>query len=217
MLKQLSQRLSVLGALICAIMLAVSASASAHVVVKPAEVVTAGFQTFTVGVPNEKDISTVNVKLIIPGALKHVQPTQKAGWQIDIEKDEADEDATVKSITWSGNEIKAGFRDEFTFSGQVPEEATELQWKAYQIYADGTVVSWDKSGEGGHGDEDDDSGPFSITNVVANTATEASIKKADQAAVDAQGAANTALYVGIAGVVVGLAGVYFGTRQKTSS
>lgn len=215
MLKRLSQKLSVFGVLLGVATLAFSASASAHVVVKPAEAVTAGFQTFTIGVPNEKDTSTTSVKLVIPAGLKYVQSTQKAGWQIDVEKDGTGEDATVKSITWSGNEVKAGFRDDFTFSGQVPEKATELQWKAYQTYSDGTVVSWDKASSGdNHESEDENSGPFSVTKVVADTATDASIKKADQAAADAKSAANTALYVGIAGVIVGLAGVYFGTRKK---
>lgn len=215
MLKRLGQKLSVFGVLLGVATLAFGASASAHVVVKPAEVVTAGFQTFTIGVPNEKDISTTSVKLVIPAGLKYVQPTQKAGWQIDVEKDGTGEDATVKSITWSGNEVKAGFRDEFTFSGQVPEQATELQWKAYQTYSDGTIVSWDKASSGDdHESEDENSGPFSVTKVVADTTTDASIMKADQAAADAKSAANTALYVGIAGVIVGLAGVYLATRKK---
>ena len=215
MLKRLGQKLSVFGVLLGVATLAFSASASAHVVVKPAEVVTAGFQTFTIGVPNEKDISTTSVKLTIPAGLKYVQPTQKDGWQIDVEKDGTGEDATVRSITWSGNEVKAGFRDDFTFSGQVPEKATELQWKAYQTYSDGTVVSWDKaSSADGHEEESETSGPFSVTMVVADTATDASIKKADQAAADAKSAASTALYVGISGVIVGLAGVYLATRKK---
>ncbi|MCW1908339.1 MAG: YcnI family protein [Candidatus Saccharibacteria bacterium] len=190
------------------------ATVSAHVVVKPGEVVTAGFQTFTIGVPNEKDISTTKVNLVIPEGLKYVQPTQKAGWKIDIEKTGTGEDATVTSITWSGNEVKAGFRDEFTFSGQVPENATELQWKAYQTYADGTVVSWDKASEGGHDEEGGNSGPYSVTKVVAETAANMAVQEADEAADDAKSAANTALYVGVAGLATGLAGVYLGTRKK---
>lgn len=215
MLKQLSQKLSVFGVLLGIATLAFSGSVSAHVVVKPAEVVTVGFQTFSIGVPNEKDISTTSVKLVIPEGLKYVQPTQKAGWKIDIEKDGTGEEATVKSITWSGNEIKPGYRDDFTFSGQVPEQTTELQWKAYQTYSDGTVVSWDKASSGDdHESEDENSGPFSVTNVVVDTATDTAINKADQAAADANNTANTALYIGIAGVIVGLFGVYFATRKK---
>ncbi|MEO5949956.1 MAG: YcnI family protein [Candidatus Saccharimonadales bacterium] len=213
MLKQVTQRLSVIGVSIGVATLAFSTSAFAHVVVKPAEVVTAGFQTFTIGVPNEKDISTTSIKLVIPDGLKYVQPTQKAGWQIDVEKSGTGEDAAVKSITWSGNEVKGGFRDDFTFSGQVPEKAADLQWKAYQTYSDGTVVSWDKAAQG-EDSETTTSGPFSVTKVVADTATDTSIKKADQAAADAKSEASTALYVGVAGIVVGLAGVYVATRNK---
>ena len=142
-MKNLAQKLSVFGVLISLSMLAFSVSASAHVVVKPDEVLTAGFQTFNVGVPNEKAISTTSIKVAIPAGVKYVQPTQKDGWQIDVEKVGAGEDSIVKSITWSGGEVKAGFRDDFTFSGQVPEKVSELEWKAYQTYSDGTIVSWE--------------------------------------------------------------------------
>jgi uncharacterized protein YcnI len=209
-LKQIFQKLSVFGLLGGIVALVFGASVSAHVVVKPAEAVAAGFQIFTIGVPNEKDIPATSIKLVIPDGIKYVLPTQKEGWQIDIEKEDAGPDAPVRSITWSGNEIKAGFRDEFTFSGQVSEKATELQWRAYQTYSDSSLVSWDNDGRES---EDENSGPFSVTKVVADTATDGSIRKADEVAADAKNSANMALYAGIAGVVVGLAGVYLGTRK----
>ena len=213
-MKLLISRLPVIGVFISVLALTFSATASAHVTVKPAEVVTAGFQTFTVSVPNEKDIPTTSIKLVMPSGLEHVSPTQKAGWQIDIEKEGEGEGAVVKSITWSGSTVGAGFRDDFTFSAKVPDNATKLQWKAYQTYSDGTVVSWDKADEGGHGEVAANSGPFSVTKVVAETAQDAAAKKTEQAAVDAKNSANTALYAAIAGVVLGLVGVYFGTRKK---
>jgi uncharacterized protein YcnI len=213
-LKQIFQKLSIFGLLGGIAALVFGASVSAHVVVKPAEAVAAGFQIFTIGVPNEKDISTTNIKLVIPDGIKHILPTQKEGWRIDIEKGDASPDAPVRSITWSGNEVKAGFRDEFTFSGQVPEKATELQWRAYQTYSDGTVMSWDKAVvDGGRNSEAEDSGPFSVTKVVDDAATDRPIRKADEAAADAKNSADMALYAGIAGIVVGLAGVYLSTRK----
>jgi hypothetical protein len=72
------------------------------------------------------------------------------------------------------------------------------------------MVSWDNDGRES---EDENSGPFSVTKVVADTATDGSIRKADEVAADAKNSANMALYAGIAGVVVGLAGVYLGTRK----
>jgi uncharacterized protein YcnI len=205
----------IIGLFVSVISLAVGTTASAHVVVRPSEVVTTGFQTFTVSVPNEKDISTTRLTLNIPDGLKYVQPTQKVGWSVTTETENSGENEIVKSITWSGNEVKAGFRDEFTFSGQVPEKAIELRWKAYQTYSDGTVVSWDKELSGDdHANEDKNSGPFSVTKVVAETADDTALKNVEQATANAKGAANTALYIGIAGVAVGLIGVFVGTRKK---
>lgn len=206
-------RLSLLGACISVAVLFFSSAVSAHVVVRPAEVVTAGFQTFTVGVPNEKAIPTTKLSLVIPDGLQHVSPTQKAGWKIAIEEEGENENTTVKSITWSGGEIADGFRDDFTFSARVPASATELQWKAYQTYADGSVVSWDQAEEGdSHGGGG--SGPFSVTKVVAETAQDAAIGKADQAAADAKITASRSFYAAVAGIGVGLVGVFLASRKK---
>jgi uncharacterized protein YcnI len=48
--------------------------ASAHVVVKPAEVGVAARQAFTVGVPNEKDVPVVKLRLVVPDGVKSVTP-----------------------------------------------------------------------------------------------------------------------------------------------
>lgn len=207
--------LPVFGILISLFALALSPITSAHVVVRPAEVVSAAFQTFTVGVPNEKDMPTTSVKLLIPQGLKHVSPTQKSGWDIAIEKEGEGESARVASITWSGGSISEAFRDDFTFSAQVPEQATTLQWKAYQTYADGTVVSWDKENNGhGHDSQSPNEGPFSVTEIVSETAAAKATQKADQAAADAQQTAKRALYIAIAALALGLLGLTLATRQK---
>lgn len=210
-MKRFSHKLTLFGALLGIVTLTFSVGASAHVVVKPAEVLSAAFQTFTVSVPSEKDIATTSVKLMIPAGLKNVQPTHMgSGWQIKVDKTGSGQNAAVKSITWSG-QIQPGFREDFTFAAQVPDKIGEINWKAYQTYADGTVVSWDKATGSGEGSN---SGPFSITKVVSETAADVAVRQANQAAADAKNAANTALYVAIAGVAVGIIGVYFGTRKK---
>lgn len=202
--------------------------ASAHVAVKPNEVTTASFQTFTVGVPNERDTPTTKVKLLIPNGLDHVSPTQKTGWSITLDKSGNGETAKVTAITWTaptgivddtlasswGGGIAVGMRDDFTFSAKAPASATELQWKAYQTYADGTVVSWDQAeSNDGHGG-DGTSGPFSVTKVVETTAQDEALAKAQQAATDAKTAADWALYSGVAGIILGLAALFFATRKR---
>jgi uncharacterized protein YcnI len=143
------------------------AIASAHVVVTPDEVETAQYQIFDVSVPNEKQVDVTEVKLLVPTRLKNVTPTTKTGWTIQTDK--SSEDAAVKSITWSGGSISSGQRDDFTFQAQAPGQTGDLTWKAYQTYADGTVVSWDQKPSGSD-EEGKNSGPYSVTKVVSGTA-----------------------------------------------
>lgn len=145
---------------------------SAHVVVRPKEVAVAAFQTFTIGVPNEKDIPTVAVRLIIPEGLKYVSPNVKSGWKIDIKREGEGEEARVTEISWTGGAIPTGQRDDFLFSAQAPSEETNLQWKAYQTYQNGETVAWDQK----PGEETEDVTPYSETSVI-NDLTQVSVQK----------------------------------------
>lgn len=188
-----------IGVFLSIIVLSYSGSASAHVVVKPSEVAPAAFQTFTIGVPNEKDIPTTQVKILIPSGVEHVTPTNKPEWQIDTEK----EGELVRSITWHGGSIESGLRDDFTFSAKVPAQESSLEWKAYQTYSDGTIIAWDQSGESkGHGGN---SGPFSATRVASP------ISEQDNSQIIAE----RAMYVSIASIIVSLGAIFFVTRKRT--
>jgi uncharacterized protein YcnI len=152
-------------------------SAFAHVIVRPAEVGVAAFQTFTIGVPNERENPTVGVKLLIPKGVAHVSPNVKPGWNIEIKRTGSGEDALVTEIDWMGGSIPVGQRDDFLFSAQVPAEETTLQWKAYQTYSDGTVVSWDQSPDTKLSEveqekrERENLGSYSQTDVINDLAT----------------------------------------------
>jgi len=141
-----------------AILLGNSHSAFAHVSVKPSKAGVATFQTFVVGVPVEKDMATVGIRLVIPQGFEHVTPNVKPGWRISVKRAEVEmsegmeptnehAEGPVTEISWTGGVIPSGQRDEFVFSAKVPGESTILAWKAYQTYADGSVVSWDKTQE----------------------------------------------------------------------
>lgn len=164
--------------------------ASAHVSVKPNEAKVGAFTSFSVGVPVERDVPTVAIRLVIPEGLNHVTPVVKPGWKIEVKRGAASgegehaDEAAITEITWSGNEIPAGFRDDFGFSAQVPTSATTLQWKAYQTYKDGAVVSWDLAGDQQPKDaagkpDFSKSGPYSETKVIDD------LKNTDAAAVKA--------------------------------
>jgi uncharacterized protein YcnI len=138
---------------------------SAHIVVKPNTVGVGAFQTFTVGVPVEKDIPTIGIRLLIPEGLKYVSPNVKPGWRINVVKEGEGEGTKVTEITWSGGTIPVGQRDDFVFSAQVPSIVTSLNWKAYQTYSDGSVVSWDQDPSTITPGEE--SNPYSVT-IIEN-------------------------------------------------
>jgi uncharacterized protein YcnI len=148
-----------------ALILAATAS-WAHVVVTPKQVGIGAWQTFSVSVPNEKDVATTEVKLVLPEGIHEVTPSVKPGWTITVEK--KGDDATA--IVWKG-QLPAGFRDDFTFSTQAPSAAGELAWKAYQTYQGGVVVKWDADPASPDAKDPEamekmNMGPYSVTKVV---------------------------------------------------
>ncbi|HEV8600974.1 MAG TPA: YcnI family protein, partial [Patescibacteria group bacterium] len=162
--------------------LVLAVTASAHVVVKPNSAGIGAFQTFTMGVPSEKPMATVGMRLMIPEGLNFITPNVKSGWKVEVKKTKTgdqvkDDDGMmvdeerISEIDWTGGSIPEGQRDEFVFSAQVPATETTLQWKAYQTYADGSVVSWDKSvaeqPKNAQGKSDySQFGPYSQTQVI---------------------------------------------------
>ncbi len=158
----------------------VSAVASAHATVKPSEVGVGSFQTFSIGVPNERQIATTAVRLVVPDNLEHVMPSVKPGWRIEVKEKHEEGDthgaeemghAGVSEIIWTAGSIPVGQRDDFSFSAKVPSTQSDVVWKIYQTYQDGSTVAWDL-GKGEAQPQKDgkpdfsSKGPASITKVV---------------------------------------------------
>lgn len=190
-------------------------TAFAHVTVKPSEVKSATYQVFTVNVPNEKDIPTVAVRLVIPENVANITPTMKNGWEIATKTNQVGDVEMVTEITWSGGEITDGLRDEFTFSAKTPDDGGELKWKAYQTYSDGTVVAWDQEEESNDNHSPaGDQGPLSVTTII-NDDTSESVGDQNEKEADTAGEnADRAFYLSITAVVVSLMAIYFATRMK---
>jgi uncharacterized protein YcnI len=141
--------------------------AFAHVVVAPARAGIGASTLFTVGVPNEKAVAVSSVKLTIPQGVQNVQPDVLAGWRITTT---TGKNGTVTSIIWTGT-IPVGQRADLVFKAQTPATVGNLDWKAYQTYADGTVVHWDQNPAQTGKTAQDDAGPYSITRVVNDLGT----------------------------------------------
>lgn len=136
--------------------------AFAHVVVTPNQALTGAYETFTTSVPNEKDSAVTGIRLLIPDSIDSVTPTVKPGWEIRTKKS----GDKITEISWTGGTIAPELRDVFTFSAHMPADAGDIDWRAYQTYADGSVVAWDQTpSEGAHHEEDENKGPYSVTTV----------------------------------------------------
>lgn len=169
--------------LLAVVFLLSAGQVSAHATVKPAEVGVGKYQTFTVAVPSEKPIATIGIRLVVPEGIVSITPNVKPGWKITKKLQATgnqvkDHDGKMVAeqklveVSWTGGRIPDGQRDEFLFSAKAPSQSTELNWKVYQTYADGSVVAWEldpsqpqpKDAVGNMNFSA--SGPYSITKVI---------------------------------------------------
>ncbi len=134
-------------------------AASAHVTVA-APGVTAGASdaVITLRVPDESDTaSTIGLKLQLPTAtpIAGVLVAPQPGWTATITQsklakpihtDDGDIAQVVSEVDWTaatGAGIKPGFFGEFTIiGGKLPDNVSDLTFKAVQHYSDGKDVSW---------------------------------------------------------------------------
>jgi uncharacterized protein YcnI len=122
-------------------LLAFAGSASAHVTVSPKEATAGGYEKYTVRVPVEKDSNTTKVRVEFPPGVKVSTVMPVPGWKYEFEKDT---EGRFKALTWTttAEGIKPHEFMEFSFSGKNPDQPGKLAWKAYQTYADNSVVEW---------------------------------------------------------------------------
>ncbi|GAA2709076.1 MULTISPECIES: YcnI family protein [Streptomyces] len=194
--------------------------------------------------------STVKLELSLDPKhpLASVMPQAVPGWEVKVEKTKLDKplqmhgktiDEAVSKVTWTGGKIEPGQFQQFPLSvGQLPTDADELVFKALQTYSDDDVVRWiDPSKPGGEEPEhpapvlklvakgtagaaaghshDDDKADKKDDKKGGVTAEAAGSDKSDKDASD-----GTARALGIAGIVVGAAGVAFGVlagRRRTAA
>lgn len=133
-----------------------TATASAHVSVKPVESAAGSWETYTMKVPVEKNEPTTKVVLKMPAGVEFQQYQPIPGWKTSVSK----HDDKAVSVTWEAKDggIQPGQFQQFTFVAKNPEKSGDAAWDAYQYYKDGSIVEWT-------GDEKADT-PHSITKIT---------------------------------------------------
>jgi uncharacterized protein YcnI len=117
--------------------LAVPALAAAHVTVRPRESRAASEDRYTVRVPTEGTVATTMIRVEIPAGVTVLEVEKSAGATFET----IQEGSRIVAITWR-REIKPKEAAEFTFRARNPDSGQDVQWKAHQHFADGTVTDW---------------------------------------------------------------------------
>lgn len=116
--------------------------ASAHVTVQPKETSQGKYEVFTVRVPSEnEEVPTTKIEVKFPEEVNITRFEPKPGWTYELAKDAT---GKITSVTWTteGEGLSPTEFGQFNMQGKVGDEATEIVWKAYQTYKDGSVVEW---------------------------------------------------------------------------
>jgi uncharacterized protein YcnI len=206
-------------------------AASAHVTVNPDQGTQGGYTRVAFRVPTESDTaSTTKVDVFLPTdhPVASVSTMPVPGWTVTTTTSKlatplTDDDGNriteaVSQITWTASRdaaIKPGQFQEFPVSlGPLPK-TDKLVFKAIQTYSDGTVVRWIDDTVAGQAEPEH---PAPVLNLAA-AAPDGGAAAAPSAAVSVQPAPQAAAPVGrdgwaiglgIAGALLGLAGLVLG-------
>ncbi|MFE9905330.1 YcnI family copper-binding membrane protein [Streptomyces achromogenes] len=228
--------------------LALSVPAFAHVTVQPeGTAAKGGYAVVDVKVPNERDdASTTKVEISLPAdhPIASVMPQPVPGWKATVTKSKLDKpltmhgekiDEAVSKVTWTadGKGIEPGFFQKFPLSlGALPENTDQLVFKALQTYSDKEVVRWIEVPQEGQDepenpapvlklaaaaeDEHDSASAANATDKAGTTEKTAAAAAADSG----DDTDTTARVLGVAGIVIGIAGVAYGVfagRRRTAA
>lgn len=237
-----TSRLATVGALAGTAVLAVSVPAFAHVTVQPeGAAAKGGYAVVDFKVPNERDnASTTKLEVSFPAdhPLASVMPEPIDGWKIEVTKSKLAKplemhgekiSEAVSKVTWTadGKGVQPGYFQKFPLSlGALPQDADQLVFKALQTYSDKEVVRWIEVPQKGQAEPDNPAPALQLTAAddahggAARNASAGSEPATTTAAANGSGSDTTARVLGIAGIVVGAAGVAYGVfagRRRTTA
>ncbi|KGM44806.1 YcnI family protein [Neobacillus niacini] len=193
--------------------------ASAHVTVLPKETTQGSYEMFTLRVPSENEtVPTTQVKVEFPKEVNISRFEPKPGWKYEIEKDAS---GKITSVIWTAeNEgLSSTEFGLFYLQGKVADDATEIAFKAYQTYQDGSVVEWIGA--------PDSEKPASVTTVkpadgsddhhhgTTETKVETKTEQTNEETVkETTSSSNAPLYVSIAALIAALVSVGISLKRR---
>jgi uncharacterized protein YcnI len=121
-------------------MLLLAATAWAHSDLDPRQSIPNKWETYTLNVPTETAVPTVQVRLLVPRDFEIEMIEHSPLWQITRSRDER---GYIREVTWSGSSIPPQTFAEFKLLVRNPATPGTSLWKIEQSYQDGNVATWD--------------------------------------------------------------------------
>jgi uncharacterized protein YcnI len=121
------------------LVLALPASASAHVELSPDTAAPGSDVLFTVKSPNESQQPLTGVRLTIPSNLVIEGAADTPGFRTQVVRDQA---GRVVSLSWQGGSVPPEGLALFQFAGTAPDSTGVVKLTALQTFADGSTKLW---------------------------------------------------------------------------
>jgi uncharacterized protein YcnI len=198
-------------------LVALAAPAFAHITVNPDTAQAGSAAELTFRVPNEEakaNVTEVQVQIPTDHPIAQLLAKPVPGWTITVKSvtlakpvttDDGTFSTAVSEVTWAGGAIAPGQFQDFSVSADpLPDGASQVVFKAVQTYSNGDVVRWIDLPQAGQPAPEHPAPVLALTPASATPAAAATAPPSASA-----GASNdtTVTWLGVAGLVAGLAGL----------
>ena len=134
------QRGAVITCVLWSLLISLAATAWGHSDLDPRQSIPNKWETYTLNVPTETEVPTVQVRLLVPREFEIEMLEHSQVWHITRTRDER---GYIREVSWSGSTIPPQTFAEFRLLVRNPTAPGTYVWKIEQYYQDGTVASWE--------------------------------------------------------------------------
>jgi len=120
-------------------LLALPATAQAHVELTPDSVEPGGDALFTIKSPNESTVPLTGLRMTIPADLVVEGAAAAPGFTLQVVRDQA---GRVATLSWQGGSVPPAGLALFQFAATAPDSSGEVKMTATQTFADGSTKLW---------------------------------------------------------------------------
>src|SRR5262245_43154862 len=122
------------------LLLSLVTTAWGHSDLDPRQSIPNKWETYTLNVPTETAVPTVQVRLLVPREFEIEMLEHSQVWQLTRTRDTR---GYIQDVTWSGSTIPPQTFADFKLLVRNPTAPGTYVWKIEQYYQDGTMATWE--------------------------------------------------------------------------